>query len=100
MAAAFASLIAKINDSVIGHLSNKVLIVNGQEVEGIYTNGYDEVGFTESSNPAFVAKSEHVLGIEHGMEAYAEGGEKFRVVGVKPDGFGMSVIEPAVEWHT
>ena len=26
--------------------------------------------------------------------------EKFRVVGVKPDGFGMSVIELAVEWHT
>ncbi len=100
MATPFASLIASVNDAVIAHLANKVMVINGQEVEGIYTNGYDEVGFTESSNPAFVAKAEHVVGIEHGMEAYAEGGEKYRVAGLRPDGDGMVAIELAVEWRT
>lgn len=100
MAAAFASLIAKINDSVIGHLSNKVLIVNGQEVEGIYTNGYDEVGFTESSNPAFVAKSTDLVDVEHDMEVYGLDGSKYRVVGIKPDGTGMTILELHVEWRT
>ena len=100
MVAPFAAFETQVNDVVIDVLANKVLIINGQDVEGIYLNEYDEVGFTESSNPAFVAKASDVLGIEHGMEAYAEGGEKFLVVGVKPDGAGMVVIELAIEWRT
>ena len=100
MAAPFAAFETQVNAVVIDVLANKVLIINGQDVEGIYLNEYDEVGFTESSNPAFVAKASDVLGIEHGMEAYAEGGEKFRVVGVKPDETGMVVIELAIEWRT
>ena len=43
-------------------LFNKVMVVNGQEVEGIYTNGYDEGRVcTESSNPVFVAKLSMLL---------------------------------------
>jgi len=96
----FKSLEASVNSAIVKILANQTLTINGLNVDGVFLNEYDEVGFVESSNPAFVAKESDLQLIEHGMDAYSADGTKYQVVGIKPDGTGMKVLELHVEWHT
>lgn len=96
----FASLESEVNQAVVADLANKTIKVYDKEVDGIFLNDYDEVGFVESSNPAFVAKSADLVDVEHDMEVYGLDGSKYRVVGIKPDGTGMTILELHVEWRT
>lgn len=96
----FASLESEVNQAVVADLANKTIKVYDKEVDGIFLNDYDEVGFVESSNPAFVAKSADLVDVEHDMEVYGLDGSKYRVVGIKPDGAGMTILELHVEWRT
>lgn len=100
MATPFASLESEVNQAVVADLANKTIKVYDKEVDGIFLNDYDEVGFVESSNPAFVAKSADLVDVEHDMEVYGLDGSKYRVVGIKPDGTGMTILELHVEWRT
>lgn len=96
----FASLESEVNQAVVADLANKTIKVYDKEVDGIFLNDYDEVGFVESSNPSFVAKSTDLVDVEHDMEVYGLDGSKYRVVGIKPDGTGMTILELHVEWRT
>lgn len=96
----FASLESEVNQAIVEDLANKTIKVYDKEVDGIFLNDYDEVGFVESSNPAFVAKSADLVDVEHDMEVYGLDGSKYRVVGIKPDGTGMTILELHVEWRT
>ena len=100
MATPFASLESEVNQAIVTDLANKTIKVYDKEVDGIFLNDYDEVGFVESSNPAFVAKSADLVDVEHDMEVYGLDGSKYRVVGIKPDGAGMTILELHVEWRT
>lgn len=100
MATPFASLESEVNQAIVTDLANKTIKVYDKEVDGIFLNDYDEVGFVESSNPAFVAKSADLVDVEHDMEVYGLDGSKYRVVGIKPDGTGMTILELHVEWRT
>lgn len=96
----FASLESEVNQAVVADLANKTIKVYDKEVDGIFLNDYDEVGFVESSNPVFLAKSSDLVDVEHDMEVYGLDGSKYRVVGIKPDGAGMTILELHVEWRT
>ena len=96
----FASLEHEVNQAIVTDLANKTIKVYDKEVDGIFLNDYDEVGFVESSNPAFVARSSDLVDVEHDMEVYGLDGSKYRVVGIKPDGTGMTILELHVEWRT
>ena len=96
----FASLESEVNQAVVADLANKTIKVYDKEVDGIFLNDYDEVGFVESSNPAFVAREQDLQIVGHGMDAYTADGTKYKIVGKRPDGTGMTVLELHVEWRT
>lgn len=95
----FASFESDVNQSIVKNLANKTIKIYDKEVDGIFLNDYDEVGFVESSNPAFVAKSSDLVDVEHDTEVYGLDGSKYRVVGIKPDGTGITILELHIEWH-
>lgn len=100
MAITFNAFEDEVNAAVIDSLANQTLSINGLNVDGIFVNDYNEVGFVESSNPAFFAKEQDLQIVEHGMDAYMSDGTKYKIVGKRPDGTGITVLELHVEWRT
>ena len=72
-----------------------VVVFNGNIISGIYDAAYYELiggdGSVESTTPAVICRSADVTGIKH-QDLVNIDGTDYYVVGVKPDGTGMTEI--------
>ena len=99
MAIRFADLEVSVNGSVTDNLSNKILVIDSNDVEGIFSKQYVEARFVESNNPTFTAKSSDLIDVVQGCKA-EDGSKQYEVVGVEPDGTGLTKLELRLEWLT
>lgn len=66
---------------------------NGSTINGIFDDEYVEgLDMVESTGPQFLVRSSDVAGIAHGAELVINS-VTYTVVGVKPDGTGMTTLE-------
>lgn len=100
MPAPFAKLEKRVTDAVKNKLANKTFTINGVAVDGVFMDDYTDIDMVESSNPVFIARTEDLPAIAHGMKLDDADGNRYEVVGVKPDGGGMTQLELRVEWLT
>lgn len=71
----------------------RVLMVDYENVPGIFDNDYVEEGFTESSVPVFWVKSADVPCIEQGDPVVDEAADTaYEVANIQPDGTGITMI--------
>lgn len=99
MPAPFAALEQRINAATVEHLANRTFLVDGNPMDGIYLDSYAEIGNIESSNPVFITETRHLEYVEHGTKIETNDGVRYEVVGIKPDGAGMTILELHVEWR-
>lgn len=96
----FARLERRVNASVTQHLANRQMLVDGVPVKGVYMDNYAEIGNIESSNPVFVVEDQFLPYVAHGTKISTEdGGTRYEVVNIKPDGDGMTILELHREWR-
>lgn len=88
----FSDLETRVNASVNSKLSNKALIIDGVSVSGIFTRSYSDVGFIGSNRPVFIVKTEDIPDIANEQDV-RDGDDYYKVVDIKPDGAGMTVLE-------
>lgn len=101
MPAPFAALEASVNDAVIDNLANRVMTIDDVQVSGVYTEDYAEIGLVESYNPVFIVKTSDLPEfLEHGMKVESDDLSRYEIVGIKPDGNGLTALELKVEWLT
>lgn len=74
--------------------------LNGKSIKGIYDAAYYQVigidGGVESSQPAVICIDADVVGVKHEDVAIIDG-NTFYVVGIKPDGTGMTELALEVQ---
>ena len=85
----FAALQTRLNSGQIKHLSDKTLIVGGNEVTGIFNNNYVDPFNVETSAPMFFCKESDLGVVTHGF-AVIDGTDSYIVRSVQPDGMGMT----------
>jgi len=72
------------------------LTVGGVAVKGIFDSDYFEIGSidggVESTQPGVVCRSSDVVGVVHGVDVIVDSVTHYKVVGVKPDGTGMTEL--------
>ena len=95
----FANLEDVVNSSVISRLANKTLTIEGEEIDGIFNDRFDEVGFVESSNPTFETLTSNIPDVEQGDGAIDALGKNWDVVGVERDGTGITKLELRVRLY-
>ena len=77
------------NDDTPGYLQ---LVIDGETVEGIFDNKFQDANFVESSNPVFTVKTADVASIA--VNSVVMNGEtEYRVIGVEDDGTGVTRLE-------
>lgn len=101
MAIPFASLETRVNAATNKHLANRTLKINYVDVDGQFDNGYEEAGFTESSNPTFETLTSNLVDVEHKTLVLDDAtGEEWEVIGIENDGTGMTKLELRVKWYS
>lgn len=96
----FASLEARVNGSVLKSLANKTLSIDHVNIDGVFKDPFEEVGFVESSNPTFETLESNLHCIEQGsMAEEMSTGQQWEVVGIEKDGTGMAKLELRVKWY-
>lgn len=88
----FSDLESRVNTAINRKLSNKTLIINGVSVSGIFTRDYSDAGFIGSNSPVFIVKTEDIPNIANAQNVQ-DGSDYYKVVDIKPDGAGMTVLE-------
>lgn len=87
-----------VNDDTPGY---KVLLINYENVAGIFDEEYVEAGFVETNNPIFTTKTSSLVDVEQDTLVIDEvTGKEYRVAGVQPDGTGMTKLELRLKWDT
>jgi hypothetical protein len=85
-----------INEDTPGY---KVLLINYENVAGIFDQDYVESGFVETSDPVFITKTSNIPDIEQDLPVVDEVTDKeYTVVGVEPDGTGLTKLELKLKW--
>lgn len=94
MAAPFAALETKVNDAVMRRLANATAIINGVDVDGIFSKEYAEFsGVIGGSNPTFQCKSADVAAVTNGT-ALTINSINYKVAGApQPDGSGLTLLQ-------
>lgn len=64
---------------------------NGREITGIFDNAYFEGQNMQGSQPVFSCATADVAAARHG-DMLVRAGATYKVVGVEPDGTGMSLL--------
>ncbi|WP_299078924.1 hypothetical protein [uncultured Paraglaciecola sp.] len=96
----FASLETRVNDSVLRRLANKTLTIDHVDVDGIFKDPFEEVGFVESSNPTFETLESNLDCIEQGsMAEEMSTGKQWEIIGIEKDGTGIVKLELRVKWY-
>jgi hypothetical protein len=98
MPSPFKALEARVNSAVLSRLANAdaTAVTQYGELVGfsvIFDNGYADLisGLAEGTQPSCQARSADVSGLVHGSSVFI-GSDEWRVVGVEPDGTGMSTL--------
>jgi len=89
------ALLEGLNDACIDTLGEAVT-VGGETIDAIFDNGFEGLSSfgigVESSKPTLTCKSKDVIAIHHGCDAVVKD-ILYHVVGVQPDGTGITVLE-------
>lgn len=91
MATPFASLMTRLNDAQVTHLSDKTFSINGVNVDGLFSLNYVDPFNVETNSPAFTCKVSDVPEVTH--DDYAnEGVNIYKIRSIQPDGQGMVTL--------
>lgn len=91
MSSPFAAIESAINAAVLGALSNAPATIAGTVVDGVFDAAYlDALGMTGNS-PVFRCATADVASVAPG-DAVVIGDTDYTVVGIEPDGVGMTLL--------